>query len=108
MEDKVQMTVAEQAVKQAKNFRSTLEVLVAVIGCMVYLNVWWSDLVVSKREFLMATTEIRLGQVEYEILNYQRLGVTNLSAQDKHQYELLVKAEGKLNETRDRLMGLTQ
>lgn len=56
----------------------------------------------------MATTEIRLGQVEYEILNYQRLGVTNLSAQDKHQYELLVKAEGKLNETRDRLMGLTQ
>lgn len=96
------------AMEQVKKFRSTLEVLVAIIGCMVYLNVWWGDMVVSKKEFLMATNEIRMGQVESELRAYQRAGLDTLNEQERHQYDLLVKAQDKLTCERDILLGLSE
>ena len=89
-----------------KGFRSTLEVLVAIIGCMVYINTWVGSQIVSKNEFVIATTEIRLGQVSHEIGVYQRMGVSNLGDIDKHQYDLLLKAQERLNEKRDSMLGL--
>ena len=92
--------------EKVKEFRSTLEVLVAIIGCMVYLNTWVGSQIVSKNEFLIATTEIRLGQVSHEIGVFQRSGLDTLSDPDMHQYNLLLKAQEKLNEKRDTLLGL--
>ena len=100
------MTIKEQVVKQTKAFRSTLEVIVAIIGSMVYLNHFGGEQIVSKDEFLINTTEIRLGQVEHELGVYQRIGLDKLDDMDKHRYELLLKQQEKLNEKRDSLLGL--
>ena len=102
------MSFGEEAFKYAKSFRSTIEVVAAIVGCMVYLNVWWSDQVVSKKEFLMGITEVQLKIVESDLRDYQRTGLANLSEQEKFQYELLVKAQEKLTDSRNQLLGLSQ
>jgi hypothetical protein len=96
-----------EVMKTAKEFRSTIEVVVAIVGCMVYLNVWWSELVVSKTEYQMGINEIRLGQVASDLRYYQRQGLDTLNDKDRHEYETLVKAEEKLLAMRDCMLGLS-
>lgn len=94
------------AFKHLKHFKDTIVSVVAIISGIIYLNVFVSDLIVGKEEFLIATTEIRIGQVEHAIRNYQRIGIPNLSGSDSHTYDLLLKQQEKLNEKRDSLLGL--
>ena len=93
---------------QVKRFQSTLEVLVAVIICMLYLNNFVDENVVSKREFIMGTNEIRIAQVEAEIRQFKRDGLDSLSTEDKESYDELVESKKALIDVRNRMLGISE
>lgn len=89
-----------------KKSRSSLEVVVACLVAWVYLENFVDERIVSKEELLVAVNEIRIGQVQSDLRYFQRLGLDNLTEQERHQYENLVESEKKLLCTRNTMLGI--
>lgn len=105
-------------IEKLKKFESSLAVTVSIIAGITYLNVWWKDTVVSREVFdaaieqqtknaTIANTEMTLRFTQGEIRSYQRYGLDKLTDQQRHAYENLLKAEEKLTDTRNCLLGLS-
>lgn len=86
--------------------RSSIEVVVAIVAGLIYLDHEIDNRILTKYEFDVAATEIRIALVESDIRSYQKDGIANLSDADKHLYDLLLKQQEKLHEKRDTLLGL--
>ena len=78
-----------------------------VISGSIFKTVDWIDsTIVTKDDLAIAVTDIRLGQIEESLARYHRIGIPNLTDQEKHRYNKLILAEAANEKQRKILLGL--
>ena len=79
----------------------------SIIGSVFIGVSWVQDTFVTHSEMQMMFVELRSHQVEYAIRDFHKEGIDTLNADDRYDYNQLLKAAEKIEDQRNALLGLT-
>lgn len=89
-----------------KKFQTIIAVVLSLLGVWAYINLWWSENVISKEQHDISINTVLLTLNDMQLRDFQKQGIDSLSDEDEYEYQQLVKQGDRLRCKRNRLLGI--